>query len=172
MEVNRAGIEQVSPVASREGGEGDRRVRGPVGGGADLARGRRRCSSAVAISPIALTADVLPWSLAVLIEVYRLMCSTLRMPAPVARSTSATVWSRCRSTKWESSPARSPSRSRTTHSGWVAPAGCGFSVGIDSACAPPSVTNPALNEAMAPAREPSARHASRVKLPRAAPMIC
>ena len=34
------GIEQVSAVASGEGGEGDRRVRGPVGGGADLARGR------------------------------------------------------------------------------------------------------------------------------------
>ncbi len=32
------GVEQVTPIASREGGEGDRRVGRPVGGGADLTR--------------------------------------------------------------------------------------------------------------------------------------
>ena len=35
-------------------------------------------------------------------------CSTLRMPAPVARQTSATVWSRCRSTKCSSQSPGSP----------------------------------------------------------------
>ena len=68
------GIEQVSAVAAGERGEGDRRVRGPVGGGADLARGGAARGpfepfSAAAITPMALTAEVLPWSFAVLMEV-------------------------------------------------------------------------------------------------------
>ena len=53
---------------------------------------------ASATMPEARTPEVLPWSWAVPMVVYRLTCSTDRRPAPVARSTSPTVASRCRST--------------------------------------------------------------------------
>ncbi len=71
--------------------------------------------SASAITPSVVTPAVLPWSCAVPIVVYRLTCSAERMPAPVARSTSATVASRCRSTKWVS---HRPSGAGIVHSGW------------------------------------------------------
>ena len=44
------------------------------------------------------------------------MCSTERMPAPVARSTSATVWSRWRSTKWWCQSSGPPSCPGTSQS--------------------------------------------------------
>ena len=58
-------------------------------------RRARGATTAVVSSP-----DVLPWSWAVPAVVYRLTCSTEASPAPVARTTSATVTSRCTSTKW------------------------------------------------------------------------
>ena len=62
-------VEQLAALASGQGRERHRGVRRPVGGGADLARDVAGRPSAAAMTPIALTPEVLPWSLAVLIEV-------------------------------------------------------------------------------------------------------
>ena len=67
------GVEQLAALASGQGREGHRGERRPVGGGADLAdaagSASPACRRAAAMTPMALTPEVLPWSLAVLMEV-------------------------------------------------------------------------------------------------------
>ena len=73
--------------------------------------------SSSAVIPEAMTPEVLPWSCAVPMVVYRLMCSMERRPAPTARAMSATVASRCRSTNCVAPSAAVGSGTRHSTSG-------------------------------------------------------
>ena len=89
------------------------------------------------------------------------------MPAPTERSTSATVWSRCRSTKQRSQLCEPSSTRGTSHSGRVALTGVGAASGTCGCAA-----NPASCAAAAPARAPSARQPARSSVPFTAPAVC
>ena len=87
-------------------------------------------------------------------------CSTLRMPAPVARHTSATVWSRCRSTKCSShSPGLARGCPGTSHSGRTSPASVADRRRRDGAVG--STGKPAAVAAAAPAVAPALRACAR-----------
>ncbi len=116
-----------------------------------------------AITPSAFRPDVLPWSCAVPIVVYRLTCSTDRRPAPVARNTAATVTSRCRSTKCVSS-----SSPGTSQSAWGGVTGGSSTVGNSSVPA----SNPTRRAASAPAAAPPASAPASENVPAAAPTTC
>ena len=131
--------------------------------------------------PEAMTPEVLPWSWAVPMVVYRLTCSTDRRPAPVARSTSAMVASRCRSTNRVSSGTRAPSTAGVAWvSGRLLPAESGtdhstaggFSthsaVDRGTSAAGPAGTPSAPSAAAAASRAP-ATHASKSRSPAAVP---
>ena len=105
------------------------------------------CSSSSAITPSVSTPDVRPWSFAVPIVVKRLTCSGERSPAAAARRMSATVASRCWSTK-QSSSVR-PGGGGTDHSSVAGSAG-----GATAPFADPAPV------AAAPAAAPCATHAS------------
>ena len=123
--------------------------------------------SSSAVIPVAMTPEVLPWSCAVPMVVYRLMCSMDVRPAPTARAMSATVASRCRSTNSvvpsaagharhpPQAPAARPPRRSRLHGG--------------QRHRPRRGPIPASVSASRAARWPSARHPARVKTPAADP---
>ena len=133
---------------------------------------------ASAMIPEAITPEVLPWSWAVPIVVYRLTCSTDRRPAPVARRTSPMVASRCRSTNRVSSGTRAPSVAGMVTGGVLPTTGTdhstagGFSthsaVDRGSSAAGPAGTPSAPSAAEAASRAP-ATHASKFRSPAAVP---
>ena len=92
------------------------------------------------------------------------------MPAPVARSTSATVWSRCRSTKWLL-PVRRPRRRERGHQP-QRPDRARSSAAPAAGHLRRPAPKPARAAASPPAAAPSCRPPARSRVPLPAPAVC